>query len=43
MFKYVILAQVDWWIFLCNDGKFSPKVFHCVHCLHDRLLHIGAC
>lgn len=43
MLKYVILAHMHRWIFLYKDGKFAPKVFHCVHCLHDQLLHIGAC
>jgi len=27
MFKYVVLAQVDWWTFWYKDGKFSSKVF----------------
>lgn len=27
MFKYVLVAQADWWAFWYKDGNFSPKVF----------------
>lgn len=27
MFKYVLVAQADWWTFWYKHGNFSPKVF----------------